>query len=177
MKTAHRHLLLAVIGGAFMVLGLATPANAHSDLEKSNPRPNSQVKESPGSVALTFNEKIAANGNGIVVTDSAGKRFDQGIAIVIGDTVKQRVKEITAPGRYTVRYRVVSADGHVVSSKYSFAFAPPSPGAPSSTPVASTTNQTSTGNSAAVVGAIAGAIAGGLTGVYLIRRKRSKSAT
>ena len=177
MKTAHRHLLLAVIGGAFMVLGLATPANAHSDLEKSNPRPNSQVKESPGSVALTFNEKIAANGNGIVVTDSAGTRFDQGIAIVIGDTVKQRVKEITAPGRYTVRYRVVSADGHVVSSKYSFAFAPPSSGAPSSTPVAATTNQTSTGNSAAVVGAIAGAIAGGLTGVYLIRRKRSKSAT
>lgn len=176
MKTARQHLLLAALGGAFMVLGFASPANAHSELEKSDPRPNSQVQVSPGSVALTFNEKVAANGNGIVVTDAAGKRFDQGTAIVSGSTVKQRVKEITTPGRYTVRYRVVSADGHVVSSKYSFAFAPPSSGTPSTTPVASTTNQKSTGNSGVVVGAIAGAIAGGLTGVFLIRRNRSKNA-
>lgn len=177
MKTAHRHLLLAVIGGTFMVLGLATPANAHSELDKSNPRPNSQVKESPGSVALTFNENIAANGNGIVVTDSAGKRFDQGIAIVIGDTVKQRVKEITAPGRYTVRYRVVSADGHVVSSKYSFAFAPPTSPTPASTPIANTSKAGKSGLNGALVGAIVGGIAGGLTAFYLLRRNRSKSAT
>ena len=155
----------------------AGPAQAHSDLEASTPKANSRVETSPTAVSLTFNEDIRAKGNGVVVTNAAGDRFDTGAIVIDGSNAKQSIKKLTAPGRYTVRYRIVSADGHVVSSKYSFAFAPPSTGAPSSTPVASTTNQTSTGNSAVVLGAIAGAIAGGLTGVFLIRRNRTKSAT
>ncbi|MEI7647344.1 MAG: copper resistance CopC family protein [Actinomycetes bacterium] len=177
MNTAHRHLLLAVIGGAFMVLGFATTANAHSDLEASTPKANSKVGTSPTSVSLTFNEDIGAKGNGVVVTNAAGDRFDTGALVIAGSNAKQSIKKLTVPGRYTVRYRIVSADGHVVSSKYSFTFAPSSSSAPSSTPVAATTNQKSTGNGAVVGGAIVGGIAGGLTGVYLVRRKRSKSAT
>ena len=177
MNTARRHLLLAVIGSAFMLLGFATPASAHSDLEASTPKANSKIETSPTSVSLTFNEDIGAKGNGVLVTDAAGDRFDTGSLVIDGSNAKQSIKKLNAPGRYTVRYRIVSADGHVVSSKYSFTFAPPSSGTPSSTPIASTTNQKSTGNSAVVVGAIAGAIAGGLTGVYLIRRNRSKRAT
>ena len=166
--------VLTLVAAALLTTGTA---QAHSDLEASTPKANSRVETSPTSVSLTFNEDIGAKGNGVVVTNAAGDRFDTGAIVIDGSNAKQSIKKLTAPGRYTVRYRVVSADGHVVSSKYSFAFAPPSPGAPSSTPVASTTNQTSTGNSAVGLGAIAGAIAGGLTGVYLIRRKRSKSAT
>jgi methionine-rich copper-binding protein CopC len=152
--------VLLLVAAALLTTGTA---QAHSDLDASTPKANSRVETSPTSVSLTFNEDIRAKGNGAIVID--------------GSNAKQSIKKLTAPGRYTVRYRIVSADGHVVSSKYSFAFAPPSPGAPSSTPVASTTNQTSTGNSAVVLGAIAGAIAGGLTGVFLIRRNRTKSAT
>jgi LPXTG-motif cell wall-anchored protein len=166
--------VLLLVAAALLTTGTA---QAHSDLEASIPKANSRVETSPTSVSLTFNEAIRTKGNGVVVTNAAGDRFDTGAIVIDGSNAKQSIKKLTAPGRYTVRYRIVSADGHVVRSKYSFAFAPPSPGAPSSTPVASTTNRTSTGNSGVVVGAIAGAIAGGLTGVYLIRRKRSKSAT
>ena len=131
----------------------AGPAQAHSDLEASIPKANSRVETSPTSVSLTFNEDIGAKGNGVVVTNADGDRFDTGAIVIDGSNAKQSIKKLNAPGRYTVRYRIVSADGHVVSSKYSFAFAPPSSGAPSSTPVASTTNQKSTGNSAVAVGA------------------------
>jgi len=177
VKITRGTLLLAVISSAFIVLGFATPASAHSDLEASIPKVNSKIDTSPTSISLTFNEDIGATGNGVVVTNTTGDRFDTGALVIAGSKAKQSIKKLSAPGRYTVRYRIVSADGHVVSSKYSFTFAPPSSGAPSSTPVASTTNQKSTGSSAVVVGAIAGAIAGGLTGVYLIRRNRSKSVT
>ncbi len=177
MNTAGRHLLLAVIGSAFMLLGFATAASAHSDLEASTPKANSKIDTSPTSVSLTFNEDIGAKGNGVVVTNAAGDRFDTGAIVIDGSNAKQSIKKLNAPGRYTVRYRIVSADGHVVSSKYTFTFAPPSSGAPSSTPVASTTNQKSTGNSAVAVGAIAGAIAGGITALYLLRRNRSKGAS
>lgn len=165
--------VLLLLAAALLTTGTA---QAHSDLESASPASGEVLKSSAEEVTLIFNETIRTKGSGIIVTDADGRRFDEGDAVVVGATAKQSIKKLTAPGRYTVRYRVVSADGHVVSSKYSFAFAPPSPGAPSSTPVASTTNQTSTGNSAVVVGAIAGAIAGGLTGVYLIRRKRSQRA-
>jgi methionine-rich copper-binding protein CopC len=166
--------VLLLVAAALLTTGTA---QAHSDLDASTPKANSRVETSPTSVSLTFNEDIRAKGNGVVVTNAAGDRFDTGAIVIDGSNAKQSIKKLTAPGRYTVRYRIVSADGHVVSSKYSFTFAPPSSGAPSSTPVASTTSQKSTGSSAVVVGAIAGAIAGGLTGIYLIRRNRSKSAT
>ena len=32
--------------------------------------------------------------------------------------------DVQTPGRYMVRYRVLSADGHVVSGKYFFTFKP-----------------------------------------------------
>ena len=45
--------------------------------------------------------------------------------MIIDATVTQTLAPLTRAGRYTVTYRVVSADGHPVSAALPFTYAPP----------------------------------------------------
>ena len=107
--------VLTLVAAALLTTGTA---QAHSDLEASTPKANSRVETSPTSVSLTFNEDIRAKGNGVVVTNAAGDRFDTGAIVIDGSNAKQSIKKLTAPGRYTVRYRIVMADGDVVEFRF-----------------------------------------------------------
>ena len=59
----------------------------------------------------------------VVVTGLSGTRVDQGSVQVLDNTASVRV-HVMAAGRYTVAFRVVSADGHPVSAQTSFRFEP-----------------------------------------------------
>ena len=105
----------------------ALPAGAHSSLVSSVPAADSTVVDFPMEVVLNFNEELLIvgdeNPNKVEVFDSQG-------ALVSGSTV---VKDgsIAAPvgivgnGAFTVKYRVVSKDGHVVEGSYGFSVESP----------------------------------------------------
>jgi methionine-rich copper-binding protein CopC len=73
---------------------------------------------------LYFGEDILVlkgkNPNSISVTNSKGISVNAGETKVSGTTFLEALKSPLASGKYKVSYRVVSADGHVVSGSYSF---------------------------------------------------------
>lgn len=114
----------ALLAAAF-VLGTGGPAAAHARLVGSSPSADGSVDTALRSVALTFDEGMRRSFALVTVTGPDGRRLDTGAPQVAGGTVTQRVAPLPGPGRYTVSFRVVSGDGHPVSGKLRFRFAPP----------------------------------------------------
>ncbi len=95
---------------------------AHAILVRSFPEQESTVQGSPEEVRLWFNEGVGAQYMALAVINSAGKRVDNKDATQ-GFFDKSKLSVTLPPipaGKYAVRYRVQSADGHIVTGKYYF---------------------------------------------------------
>ena len=117
--------ILAIAG----VLGVATPAQAHDYLVSSTPAADSTVTELPAAFSVTMNEPmldLAGNGSGfaIQVVDAAGAFYGDG-CIAIADATLSMGATLGEAGAYTLKWQVVSADGHPVSGELGFTWAPP----------------------------------------------------
>jgi copper resistance protein C len=116
-----RHTLAVAVLGALMALpGLS---HSHSLLVRAEPGQRSTVTRPPARVQMWFSERLEPAYATASVWNEAGKQVDGGDATVDqGDPVLLSVSTPhLSPGRYTVRFRVLSVDGHVVESKYTFA--------------------------------------------------------
>ena len=88
----------------------------------SFPSANSTVVDFPMEVMLTFNEELLKVGQ---ENPNKVEVFDESGALVSGGSVSSGAS-IAAPvgingnGAYTVKYRVVSKDGHVIEDSYDF---------------------------------------------------------
>jgi methionine-rich copper-binding protein CopC len=116
-------LLAAVcaVTGGLAALG-AAPAAAHAHLVRAVPGDGATVTTAPARVRLVFDENVQTSA-ALVVTGPSGTRVEQGRVQVLDNTASVRV-HVMAAGRYTVAFRVVSADGHPVSAQTSFRFTP-----------------------------------------------------
>ena len=110
----------AVLLAALVALALPAAASAHATLTKTEPEYGTRVERAPKVVRLHFDQSIDALPNAIHVYDAKGR-------LVSGRTLLSKdERTIAAPvlrlarGGYTVRWRAVSADGHVVSGVYTF---------------------------------------------------------
>ena len=95
---------------------------AHAILVKSIPDKESTVTDAPEEILLVFNEGVGQEYLALAVVDESGHRVDQHDAkldFTDRSHLRASVSKLN-PGRYMVRYRVLSADGHVVSGKYFF---------------------------------------------------------
>jgi len=117
-----RRAALAVLA----VIIVAPGAFAHSFLESAEPRPGSTVKTVPAEVRLRFTERLEAAFSTVRVTDEAGRRVDRGEThLEAGAPKRLRVPLLPiGPGRYTVSWRVLSVDSHVVEGEFTFRLAP-----------------------------------------------------
>ena len=111
--------LIASLAGAVL---LATPAGAHAVLVRSTPPGRATLAEKPDRVQLWFNERLEPAFSSVSVWSSAGTQVDAGNARVGPDDAKRLSVTLPPlpPGAYSVRYRVLSVDGHVVDSSFSF---------------------------------------------------------
>lgn len=100
----------------------ALPASAHAGLVRAVPGDGATVTTAPSRVRLVFDETMRAPAS-VVVTGPSGTRVQQGPVRVLDNIASVRV-DVTAVGRYSVAFRVVSADGHPVSAQTTFWFAP-----------------------------------------------------
>ena len=117
-------LLLLLALTCVLIQGL--PAAAHASLAQAYPPIGAVLSVAPNEVRLIFDDDLqdlGANSNIIEVTNSSGAQFQIGSATVEGATLLVPLLPL-APNTYTVTYRVVSADGHPVSSSYSFELLP-----------------------------------------------------
>ena len=107
------------------LLGLALWPGAvlsHAVLVKAVPAQRAALAEAPPRVELWFNERLEPAYSRASVSDEAGAQVDlRDVAVAAEDPRRISVSlPPLAPGRYTVRFRVLSVDGHVVESRFTF---------------------------------------------------------
>jgi copper transport protein len=123
MRAARHRLLLAFAVAVTTMLLVPGAALAHATLEGTSPPRGATVKHEPSAVVFRFDEPVEGNFGAVRVYDAKGERVDEGDAFhPNGDGPKLGVhlKPGLPDGSYTATYRVVSADGHIVSSGYVF---------------------------------------------------------
>jgi methionine-rich copper-binding protein CopC len=116
MKARLREILL------LLLLLFPALASAHAYLIKSVPPGRATLFTSPAKIQLWFNERLEPRYSSASVIDPDGKRVDLDNAQVSSDDPKQLaigVKQLQS-GRYTVKFRVLSVDGHVVEQSFPF---------------------------------------------------------
>ena len=77
-------------------------------------------------VELTFNERLEAAYSTVSVWSSASARVDDGKILVGPDDPRRLSVGLPglAPGIYTVKFRVLSVDGHLVEGTFPFEVRP-----------------------------------------------------
>ncbi len=105
-----------------LFLWLPSLASAHAYLVKSLPPGRATLFAAPAKIQLWFNERLEPRYSSAAVLDAEGKRMDRDDAQVSPDDPKQLaigVKQLQA-GKYTVKFRVLSVDGHIVEQSFPF---------------------------------------------------------
>ena len=140
-------LALAVL----LLVGVIPTAAAHDYLVSSNPAANSTQRSQPGTITLTFDDIVLNSPvihNRVRITGPGGHFYETGCPTVFGRIVKVPT-QLGPGGRYTVDWRIVSADGHPVTNHISFTYqplagTPAAPGTTGSTCATATTQTTAT---------------------------------
>ncbi len=109
-----------LLAASLVALALPAAASAHATLLSTAPGVNQRLERSPAEVRLTFDQSVEALGDAIRVYDTKGKLFSRR-TVTSADKRTIRAPDARLPrGGYTIRWRVVSADGHVVSGLFTF---------------------------------------------------------
>lgn len=104
----------------------AGSSDAHAVLVRSAPAARAAVATAPDRVLLWFNERLEPAYSSASVWNVAGTQVDRKDARVEADDPKRLSVTLAplSPGAYTVRYRVLSVDGHIVEASFAFTVGP-----------------------------------------------------
>ncbi len=115
---------------ALMLGPWCAPAGAHARLVGSSPSADATVPTAPSEVRLTFDEPVSVTDDGVRVLGPDGTDLSTSAARSAGATSVVRTIDAGAiRGSVTVSYRVLSADGHVVTGSVIFSIGEISSGA------------------------------------------------
>jgi len=112
-----------IIVFAVIFLGLVAPsAQAHSELVSSNPSASTTIQELPGQIELEFNEELLnlGTGNSVSIISPSGEDLGMGETSTEGAKIVRLLNTTSETGTFEVKYRVASADGHVLNGSYTF---------------------------------------------------------
>lgn len=114
--------LTVVACAAAFSLAWPSPASAHAYLVRSSPTARTIVARAPERVQLWFNERLEPAYSHVSVWNGDAQRVDAADARVApGEPTRLSVGVPSLPaGVYTVKYRVLSVDGHVVEAEFAF---------------------------------------------------------
>ena len=116
---SRRSLWISLLG---LVLLLPASVWAHAGLVKAVPTRRAVLTHVPARVQLWFNERLEAHFCSLSVWNAGGQQVDSGDVQVARDDPKHLSVGLTAlvPGTYTVKYRVLSVDGHMIEDQFPF---------------------------------------------------------
>lgn len=115
----------ALLGVLAITLSSVTAALSHSSVVKTIPQYQSLLQEFPSEVSIEFSEKpLSLKGkpiNSITVLNPDGTVISNHRTQIDGKQLIVKINRTDAAlGTYSVKYRMASADGHVISGSYSF---------------------------------------------------------
>ena len=125
MESRAAYALKLVVAGAAMAMMTClhvAPALAHSMLVKAEPPRRAVLAKTPTQVRLWFNEELEGEYASLIVLDAEKHPVTEIKPQLAPDDPKSIVlplPELT-PGKYSVKFRVLSVDGHVVESSFDF---------------------------------------------------------
>jgi methionine-rich copper-binding protein CopC len=107
-----------------LLLAWALPeiAAAHALLLKTSPPRRAVLRDPPRQVELWFNEKLEPAYSTVTLSAKDGSPLKTDRAVV-GDQDARRLSlalPALTPGSYTVRFRVLSVDGHLAEDSFTF---------------------------------------------------------
>jgi methionine-rich copper-binding protein CopC len=109
------------------LLVIAAPAWAHSNLDHSEPKDRSVLKQAPHEVRMWFTEPIKTKLSTIEVHNAEGKQVDQ--RNLAADEKNPNLVRLSlipeiVPGTYKVTWSAVAQDLHVSKGSFSFEVQP-----------------------------------------------------
>jgi copper transport protein len=110
---------------AFAALAFPAVASAHATLRSTTPQFGTELQRSPEQIGLHFDQTVKVLPGSIKVLNGVGAQFALQ-SRVEGRDVVARVLPLKL-GTYTVRWRAISADSHVVSGVWTFGVRVPAP--------------------------------------------------
>jgi methionine-rich copper-binding protein CopC len=109
-----------------LVMLVPGTVGAHAVLVKSSPARRAVVAVPPARVELVFNERLEPAYSTVSVWAGGDRRVDDG-KVIVGPEDPRRLTVGVPPlpaGTYTVKFRVLSVDGHIVESTFPFEIRP-----------------------------------------------------
>jgi methionine-rich copper-binding protein CopC len=103
-------------------------SSAHVEIVSTYPEQFSNVNPIPAEVWITFSGELQTLEdevlNTLEVIDSTNLAMNIGDPVIEGAKIMTKISEQSAPGVFTVKYRVVGDDGHVIEGDYTFNASP-----------------------------------------------------
>ncbi len=108
--------------GAALAVAASPIALAHSDRTATSPRSGAAVKTLPGSVTVTFGEQIGRVVSVRVTRKGSSTNYVRSYGLDKRNVkrVKAVLRSVGPKGTYTVRWAIVSADGHKQNGTFTF---------------------------------------------------------
>jgi len=155
---------------------LAIPSSsAHVTIVSSFPERFANVNPIPTQVWIQFSGDLQTlDGqavNSLEVIDSTGISVNFEDPIIEGAKIMTKVSGQSAPGVFTVKYRVVGDDGHVIEGDYTFNASPDYAAEQSPRPMSETSGQCSIPVGGILIGALLLAFFGGI----IVRAKNRRN--
>lgn len=112
-----RQTVLAIL----LLVGMPTIVLAHAKLIRSQPKAKETLAQPPKLIELWFTEELEPGLNTIEVKDQQGNRVDRGqVTLSEGNKKAQIELAELQPGLYTVVWKSLSADDHVIRGRFRF---------------------------------------------------------
>jgi methionine-rich copper-binding protein CopC len=122
--------VVLLAAGVFGAVGHLPAASAHNYLVSSTPEAGSVLTELPSDFVITTNDVLldfggesTGSAGALEVQGPDGLFYGDGCVVVSGPSISTPAA-LGPAGDYTVIWRVVSTDGHPVSSQFSFTWQP-----------------------------------------------------
>jgi len=107
---------------AAILLFVPTAGWPHAVLVRSVPSARATLARPPERIHLWFNERLEPAYSKVSVWDGGGHQVDAGDGVVDAAEPTRLTVGVPGlvPGIYTVKFRVLSVDGHLVESQFPF---------------------------------------------------------
>jgi methionine-rich copper-binding protein CopC len=169
-----RKLVTIFVVSLLSVLAIPT-SSAHVEIVDSFPERFANVNPIPTQVWIQFSGELQTlDGqalNSLEVIDSTGLSVNFEDPVIDGAKIMTKVSGQSAPGVFTVKYRVVGDDGHVIEGDYTFNASPDYSAEQSPMPISSTSEESSFPVGGILIGAL---ILTFLGGIFMRARNRSE---
>jgi copper resistance protein C len=169
-----RKLVTLLLVSCLSVLTIPT-SSAHVTIVSSFPKQFANVNPIPTEVWIEFSGDLQTlDGeavNSLEVVDSTGIAVNFEDPIISGGRITTKISGQSAPGVFTVNYRVVGDDGHVIEGDYTFNASPDYAAGQSPMPISESPEQ----RSIPAGGTLLGGLVLALIGIFFLRATKRRS--